>query len=87
MKVKLEIRNVRMNIIAEHFEVFGKLSSGYKLWLYDGRIFAYFKIMSNVHLKELIERLIEMKNIVIIFHRIEVKGSWLKNIRYNLLKN
>ncbi len=87
MKVKLECRNIRMAKIAGLFERYGKLTSGYKIWLYDGSVFAYFKVRSISDLKELDKRLKRMKNIRIRYHRIEKVESWLKKLILNILKN
>ena len=87
LKVKLECRNVRMDKIAGCFERSRKLPFGYKIWLYDGRIFAYFKIKSFSDLKQLTKRLKRMKNIRINLHRIEEGGSWLRRIKFNPWKN
>lgn len=80
MKVKLECKNVRMEKVAECFERSHKLPSGYKLWLYDGRVFAYFRVRSISDLKQLTNKLKRIKNIELNFHRIEVGASWLKRV-------
>lgn len=85
MKVKLECCNVRMEKIAECFEK-SKLPSGYKLWLYDGRIFAYFRVKNISGLKRLTKRLKRI-NVELNFHRIEEEGSWLKKFSFNPWKN
>ena len=87
MKVKLECCNVRMEKIVQCFERSGKVPFGYKIWRYDGRIFAYFKVKSFSDLRQLTKRLKRIKNIVINFHRIEEVGSWLKKIKFNPWKN
>lgn len=88
MKVKLECRNTRMEKIVNCLEKLSKRPSGYKLWLYDGRVFAYFKVKSVSDLKELTKRLKRIKNIEFKYHRIEKVGSWLKKfLAFNLLKN
>lgn len=87
MKVKLECCNVRMEKITDCFEGSGKLPFGYKIWLYDGRVFAYFKVRSISDLKELNKGLKRIKNIEFRYHRIEKVESWLKKITLNLLKN
>jgi uncharacterized protein with ACT and thioredoxin-like domain len=83
MKVKIEFRNAKMVKIAECLEK-SKLDSGYKLWLYDSNIFAYFKIKDISDLKELIKKLKTMKNVRFIFHNIEEERTWLKKIRFSL---
>lgn len=87
MKVKLECRNIRMEKIARCFERSSKLPFGYKIWLYDGRIFAYFKVKSISDLKELNKRLKRVENTQIMYHRIEKVKSWLKKPLFNLLRN
>lgn len=87
MKVKLECCNVRMERIASCFERSSKLPFGYKIWLYDGSVFAYFKVRSILDLKELNRRLKRIKNIRLRHHRIEKVESWLKKLSFNLLRN
>ncbi len=83
LKVKLECRNTRIEKIANCLE---KLS-GYKIWLYDDRVFAYFKVKFISDLKDLNRRL-KHRNIEFKYHRIEKVESWLKKLlKYNLLKN
>lgn len=84
MKVKLECYNAKMEKIAACLERSGKLPFGYKLWLYDGRIFAYFRVKSISDLKQLMKRLKRIKDIELNFHRIAQEGSWLKkNLAFN----
>jgi hypothetical protein len=83
MKVKIEFGNVRIEEIADCLEEF----SEYKIWLYDDRVFAYFKVKSISDLKKLTEEL-ELRRIEYKCHRIEKVESWLRKlIRFNLLKN
>ena len=84
MKVKIECINTRIEKIAYCLE---KVLSGYKIWLYDDRVFAYLKLKSISDLKELNKRL-KCKNIEVKYHRIEKVESWLKKLlTFNLWKN
>lgn len=78
MKVKLECRNTRIEKIANCLDRFGKLPFGYKIWLYDERVFAFFKVKSVSDLNELTRRLKRIKNIQFKYHRIEKVESWLR---------
>jgi hypothetical protein len=76
MKIKIECRNTKMEKVAGCLE---KLLSQYKIWLYDDRIFAYFKTKSISDFKELTTRF-KHRNIEFKFHRIEKVESWLKRL-------
>jgi hypothetical protein len=84
MKVKVEFGNARMEKIADCLE---KLLSEYKIWRYDDRVFAYFKVKSISDLKKLTTRL-KREEIEYKYHRIEKVESWLKKLlRFSLLKS
>jgi len=73
LKVKIECRNVGCEKIAKCLARFG--TPNFKVWLYDGRVFAYFKLRSVSDLNELTRRFKRIKNIELNFHRIE--KAWL----------
>jgi len=76
LKVKLECRNVRCEKIANLLSRFRKtFPFGYKVWVYDGRVFAYFKVKSISDLNEFTRRLKRINGIEFNYHRIE--RSWI----------
>jgi hypothetical protein len=71
LKVKIECRNVGCEKVANCLEKFGKtFPFGHKVWLYDGRVFAYFKLRSFSDLNEFIKRFKRIK-VEFFFHRIQ----------------
>ena len=76
LKVKLECRNVSCEKIMNCLARFGKtFPFGYKVWLYDNRVFAYFKLRSISDLNEFTRRLKRMKKMEFNYNRIE--RSWI----------
>lgn len=71
LKVKIECRNVGCEKIANCLAKFGKnFPFRFKVWLYDGRVFAYFKLRSISDVNELTKRLKRIK-IDFTYHRIQ----------------
>jgi len=68
LKVKIECRDAVCEKIAKCLVKLGK--SGFKIWLYNGRVFACFKLRSVLELSEFTKRL-KRQNIDFVFHRIQ----------------
>jgi len=72
IKLRLEFRNVK---VREVFEVLRKLCRKFKVWRYDGIVFAAFNAKSISELNEL-EKNLKSKRLDFCYSRIDFSLNW-----------
>jgi len=66
---KIECKNITVEKLAEQLTEIAE--QGFRVWLYDKKVYAILKVSSISVLKKLIEKLKEVKNLEFRFFRIE----------------
>jgi hypothetical protein len=69
---KIECKNVTVEKLADYLADLTEPS--FRVWLYDKKIYAIFRVSSIVVLKQLIEKLKQVKGLEFRFFRIEEVG-------------
>jgi len=70
---KIECKNITVEKLAEYLTEITE--QGFRVWLYDKRVYAIFRVSSISILKKLIEKLRRVKNLDLRFFRIEEVSS------------
>lgn len=66
---KIECKNITVEKLAERLTEIAE--QGFRVWLYDKKVYAIFRVSSISILKKLVEKLKRVKNLELKFFRIE----------------
>jgi len=69
---KIECKNITVEKLAELLT--DVVEQGFRVWIYDKKVYAIFKVSSISILKKLVEKLKRVKNLEFRFFRIEEVG-------------